>query len=296
MAKIAALSLAGRLKGNALFRLTAMAVCLLIWLVGFGGLAMPALKELGEPGTFSGDSARLLGAVVYSAVALCIYWLLVSKIECRRLDELRIDTGLPLGVRGMAFGLMLFCLVVGVLFATGAANYNGFGDGSRLFAVLAASIMASVGEELLFRGVMFRIFEQATGTLTALLVSALFFGMAHLASPNVTVLTAFAIAIEAGLLLGLAYVVTRNLWFPIGIHFAWNFTQSGIFGITNGGASSYGLVAMNFAGPDWLTGGTFGPEASVVSIAVCLAAAVACGILVSRRGQWESKKFRLRMD
>ncbi len=296
MNKAAPLSKMERAKANALLRLVVMAACLLIWMVGFGALVMPSLREVGGAGTAFGNAARLFGVLVYAAVALLLYRALVRKIEGRRPDELSIDPGLRLGGIGIAFGTMLFTLVVGSLFAAGAGQYVGPGDGTRLLVAVAAAAMASVGEELLFRGVMFRIVEQAGGTLAALLVSALLFGLAHLATPGVTLATAMAIAIEAGLMLGLAYVVTRNLWLPIGIHFAWNFTQSGIFGITSSGQSTHGLLDVRFTGPDWLTGGTFGPEASVIAIAICIPVTIALALVARRRHQWMSPGLRLRLD
>jgi hypothetical protein len=85
--------------------------------------------------------------------------------------------------------------------------------------------------------------------------------------------------VEAGILLALAYVVTRRLWFAIGTHAAWNFTQGGIFGLAVSGHGSEGLLIGRTSGPEWLTGGKFGPEASVISIVVCLAAS---GLLLLR--------------
>jgi membrane protease YdiL (CAAX protease family) len=273
-----------------------MAGCLLAWLILFGGLVMPVIRDVGEAGSFAGDAARLGGAVISAGFAMLIYRLLVGKVERRQVFELSSDPGMRLGLAGLAFGLTLFCSVIALIWLAGAAQFIGAGNGTRLAAALAAAMMAAIGEELLFRGVMFRIVEQATGTLAALLVSALVFGLAHLASANSTIVTALAIAIEAGLLLGLAYVATRNLWFPIGIHFAWNFTQAGIFGITSSGPSANGLVKLQFDGPEWLTGWVFGPEESLVAVALCFAAAAGLAVVARRRGEWQPTRFRLSLD
>lgn len=110
------------------------------------------------------------------------------------------------------------------------------------------------------------------GTWLALLISAIFFGVAHLANPGATATSVVAVALEAGLLLAAAYMVTRRLWFPIGIHIAWNYTQGNVFGISVSGNEAHGLLQSTLVGPPLLTGGAFGAEASIVAIIVCLVA------------------------
>ncbi len=285
-----------RLRHNALIQIVVMSACLMAWMIGFAGFAMPALRGLAEPGTFAGDVVRILGALTYIAAATALYRLLVQWVERRPAVELARKPGAALGFLGFAIGALLFCGVISLLWLIGAAQLAGFGDTTRLAGSLSAAMMAAVGEELLFRGVLFRILERATGTLTALSVSALLFGLAHIANPNATLFSSLAIAIEAGLLLGLAFVATRNLWFPIGIHLAWNFTQGGIFGASVSGFASHGLVKTVFLGPDSLTGGAFGPEASVISLALCVALALAFALRARKRGRWEPVKLRFRLD
>ena len=283
----------GRLWDNALTRLLVMGFCLMAWLVGFGGLAMPAIRALGSPGTVTGDTSRLLGALVYVIGALVLYRQLVGRLERRSAVELSRTPGIRLAFRGFAIGFLMFCAVIGSLWAVGAARIDSFGDTTRLIASFAAAMMASVGEELLFRGVLFRIMEQAMGTLVALLASALIFGLVHLVNPGATLLSSLAISIEAGLLLALAFVATRNLWLPIGIHLAWNFTQGGIFGATAKPTPSVFKTA--FPGPDWLTGGAMGTDASAVAVTLCLAAALAFAVFGYNRGRWEGPRLQLRL-
>ena len=83
------------------------------------------------------------------------------------------------------------------------------------------------------------------------------------------------VGIEAGFLMGTAYIYARNLWFPIAIHFAWNFMQSGIFGaITSGNEKTSGLLTTKLAGSQLITGGEFGPEATIQAIIFCVLAAI----------------------
>ncbi len=124
------------------------------------------------------------------------------------------------------------------------------------------------------RIILFRIIEQALGTWLALAISAAVFGLVHLANPNATLFAALAIALEAGVLLGTAFVLTRRLWLAIGIHFAWNFTQSGIVGSNVSGVSVGGLIESRLSGPELISGGALDTEGSVFAIALCLVAGV----------------------
>jgi len=283
------------LRRNAFSRLVIMAACLMAWLIAFRGFAVPALKGLGTPGSIPGDSTRVIGALTYAAGALLLYRTLVARIEHRPVVELARRPGTAHGLAGFAIGTALSCTAIGLMWVAGAVHLTGFGDATRLIATFTAAIMASVGEELLFRGVLFRILEQAFGTLAALLASALLFGLAHIVNPDATLIGALAIAIEAGLLLGVAYVVTRNLWFAIGLHLAWNFAQGGIFGPASG-REPHGLVRLAFAGPDWLTGGTLGVEGSALTVALCLALAAAFAVLALRRGEWRPAQLKLTLE
>ncbi|MFD3744998.1 CPBP family intramembrane glutamic endopeptidase [Nocardia sp. NPDC058633] len=150
-------------------------------------------------------------------------------------------------------------------------------SGSFWACLGVAGSMASVAvtEELLFRGVVYRILEERTGAIIAIAVSSLLFGLTHLLNPNATLWGTAAIAVEGGALLAIAYAVTRSLWLPIGLHFAWNFTESGVFGTAVSGAHGEpGLLRTVLSGPDVLTGGTFGPEASLFALLCCLVPAV----------------------
>jgi phosphate/sulfate permease len=142
--------------------------------------------------------------------------------------------------------------------------------------------------------VLFRILEQSFGTSVALVASALLFGFAHGINPGATLISDVAIVIEAGLLLGVAYALTRNLWLAIGIHTGWNFTEGSVFGASVSGTQGHGsLFHSTLTGSDLLSGGAFGPEASVIAIAVCGSAALILGVLVYRRGGWLRPAFRL---
>jgi membrane protease YdiL (CAAX protease family) len=186
---------------------------------------------------------------------------------------------------GLVLGALLFSVTVAILRALGAFKITGNNGWQIMLAILSASVLSGVLEEILIRGIVFRILEKSLGSWIALGISAVVFGLLHLFNPGATLLNAAAISIEAGVLLAAAYMLTRRLWFCIGIHIAWNFTQGGIFSVAVSGGQSKGLLQSKMVGPDWLTGGIFGAEASVVALVVCAAAGIILVKAAVRKGQ-----------
>lgn len=223
--------------------------------------------------TPAGVVRYLAGFVLPAALA---YLFLVRVVERRQAVELAWRA-LPRGiVLGAAGGLALMSGVVGVLWLAGSYHVSGINAGPHwVVALLGIGLGAAISEEILLRGVLFRIVEEGLGTWAALAISALFFGFAHGGNPNATPWSSIAIAIEAGVLFGLVYHVTRSLWPCIGLHAAWNFAQGSIYGIPVSGNQADGWLVSARTGPDWLSGGAFGAEASVVAIALCSACSLA---------------------
>ncbi|MDT0300650.1 CPBP family intramembrane glutamic endopeptidase [Streptomonospora wellingtoniae] len=129
------------------------------------------------------------------------------------LDPATAASGLA---RGFLIGLGLFTATIALIAMFGGYETAGGRSFGGMAAVLGLMTGVAVTEELLFRGVLFRLLEEVGGTSAALVVSAVLFGAVHLANPGSTVWGALAIAVEAGLMLGAAYAATRNLWVPIG--------------------------------------------------------------------------------
>jgi membrane protease YdiL (CAAX protease family) len=185
----------------------------------------------------------------------------------------------------MLIGWVMFAAVIVNIALLDDYRVDGWGSVSGAVALFGFSAAAAVTEELIFRGVLFRIIEGRIGTWLALALTAALFGMSHLFNAHATVWGALAIAVEAGGMLGAAYVATRNLWVPIGLHFAWNFAEGGIFGTDVSGTNTpAGLLHGVLSGPTALSGGEFGPEASVYAL---LAGVVVMSVflwLARRRG------------
>jgi uncharacterized protein len=265
-----------------LVRLPIFFVVLLAAYVGAQFAHLWAIRHAPSGGA---DSARLGAALLLAAALVALYAGLVRSLERRAARELAPRT--LQAVAGVILGLALFSSVFGLLHLVGVAHWQGISTRFDVFPMLAASILAAVGEELAFRGGLFRILEESAGTGMALALSAALFGLLHGLNPGATVISTAAIALEAGVLLAAAYVLTRNLWLPIGLHLGWNFTEGGIFGVSvSGGSAGKGIFSVSLTGPPLLTGGKFGPEASLIAIAICLAVAIVLLVLAARNGRW----------
>lgn len=203
--------------------------------------------------------------------------ILAYELVIRRLGEHpRDDYRDPKALRnlglGLGAGLFLFSLAVGVAALLGVYRITGSGDASGLLAALIGpTLFAAVSEELVFRGILFRWLEEFGGSWTALLLTSALFGASHLANPGATWIAAIGIAFEAGVMLGAAYMLTRSLWLPMGIHAAWNFAQGELYDIPVSGNSVHGLVTAELKGPTLLTGGSFGLEASIIAMVIATA-------------------------
>ena len=187
---------------------------------------------------------------------------------------------------GLALGAVLMVASVALIAVLGGYRVLDIGWSTGIIAGLALGIVPGVIEEVFFRGILLRLIDGWLGSWAALAITMVLFGALHLTNPGATVLGALAITIEAGLLLGAAYLLTRRLWLAMGIHIAWNATQSAIFGSTvSGSGSGRGLIAPELSGPTWLTGGAMGIEGSLVTVAVCGAVGLVVLSAAIRRGR-----------
>jgi uncharacterized protein len=210
---------------------------------------------------------------------LLVYVIAVRLIERRRVSELAPRDLLKYSILGFIAGFLLLSTMTALLWVVGSYHVLAFNPGAVWMpSLLGMGIATGIAEETICRGVLYRISEEGMGTWWALAISALFFGGAHLWNPNATIWSALAIAIEAGILLALIYNLTRSLWMVIGLHAAWNFSEGMIYGIPVSGIDVKGFIVSSSTGPDWLTGGKFGIEAS--SVAVILSACVSAVLLV----------------
>ncbi len=228
--------------------------------------------------------------IVWAAIVLGLYALFVRLMEKHWPTDLSLRRLIPHTLLGLLVGLIFMTLVVSTITASGYAtvDWNGF-SGTQQFSMFMLFLAVAVGEEMIFRGVIFRWLDERWNTWVALLISAILFGLMHISNENATWWSSLAIAIEAGLLLGAAYKWSGTLWVPIGIHWAWNYTQGNIFGLAVSGMQvGDTILETTVNGPDIITGGAFGPEASI--IAVILGTLITIVFLTNRYRQHTSRR------
>lgn len=227
----------------------------------------------------------VLIALFMALVVMAAYVAWGRLVERREVTELSLPgAGREWTVGGMlGFGLYAGCVLFLMLF--GMFQVEGVNPISYMIPAAAMAIKSSVFEELLFRGVLFRSVEGMAGSWIAIIVSSLVFGILHLINPDATIAGAIYIAIEAGLLLAAAYLVTRRLWMAIGYHMVWNYVQSAVFsGIVSGSVALPGLLQVKIDGPRFYTGGSFGMEQSVFALVLCTITGGVLLFIAIRRG------------
>ena len=237
--------------------------------------------------TYAADPAKGLQHIVALAVAgFAVYLGYAHFVEQRTVEELALaGMGRQIGI-GALVGTGLYTACVLILMVLGIYRVEGLNPLSFVVPAIAMALSSAVFEELLFRGVIFRSVETWFGSWVALVVSALVFGLTHLLNPEATMEGALFIAVEAGLLLAAAVMLTRRLWLSMGFHASWNFTQSGIFsGTVSGNEAQDGLIRSTISGPDLLTGGTFGVESSVLALVLCTTTGVVMLVMAVKRGR-----------
>ncbi|GAA1299365.1 CPBP family intramembrane metalloprotease [Brachybacterium sp. JB7] len=229
--------------------------------------------------------ALLLGAAAGSAVAVGGYLLLVGPLGRRPGVGLRGPGKLTELGAGLLAGTALISLAVGLIALLGGYRVTGFSASPQLLAPLAIGIGAGVIEEILFRGILLRVLDAWLGSWAALGITSLLFGLIHMTNPGASLVTALGLVVEAGVLLGAAYLLTRRLWFAIGLHIAWNAVQAGVFSSTvSGTGEQRGLLLAEMDGPAWLTGGAMGIEGSAVTVLLGLVVGIVLLVLTARRG------------
>lgn len=255
------------------FPITALvvAVALVVGAALAVSLIVQRLVQPNMPETASG----IVGVFLIVALCLLVYKLAIRRLGAKKHDDLPLDFT---ALRDTAFGvlggaaLISICVALAALFGVYRIDSLGnFADWPEI--IFLTGVYAGFFEELLMRGILLRWLEEVVGSWIALAVSALVFGFLHAANDNATFFSSLAIAIEAGVLLGGAYMYTRSLWLAVGLHAGWNMVQ-GMWDVPISGNDFDGVVNATLDGPSLLAGGGFGLEATIFALLVATSAGV----------------------
>lgn len=256
----------------------------------------------------SGETAKKLPAIpglpgqipfnlICGPLLLLVYVLAIARLGRHPHNDYRDPQWLRHLALGLGGGVALFTFAVLIAAAIGIYRIVGLGDFSGMVAALiSAALFPAIFEEMVFRGVFFRWIEEFGGSWTALFLTSAIFGAAHLGNPNASVIAAVGIALEAGVMLGAAYMLTRSLWLPMGIHAAWNFTQGEVYDIPVSGTKVHGLLDGQLSGTPLMTGNGFGLEASPIAIVVATLFGLWLLWLAIRKGELRSPMWVKRTD
>ena len=210
--------------------------------------------------------------LITAVVLLLLYNLLIRYVEANDACKIAPRKDISSIGNGLFIGFSYFIIVTVTMSLCGYYHIKSiqFDWEKQLFSFTLFFLVA-VSEEIFFRGILFRMINRRWNIWAALVISALIFGGLHIFNNNATLWSSIAIAIEAGSLLGAAYAYSKNIWLPIGIHWIWNYTQGNILGFPVSGEDNVtSIITPEISGPQWLTGGSFGAEASVISAVIGL--------------------------
>lgn len=211
---------------------------------------------------------------VTATVTTGVSWIFLAS-EDRSLGSMGWGGGWRWGGEFGAGCLMGFGLMAGMALVLGLEGVRwvpGFGGLAALVQGGWFLLAVAFREEILFRGYPFQRLLEAMGPWATLVLTSAGFAFAHWNNPGMIGPTRVWALLNiglAGLLLGLAYLRTRRLALPLGLHLGWNWTQGSLLGFPVSGLAMDSLLApVPGAAPDWFTGGPFGPEASLPCSAV----------------------------
>ena len=235
-------------------------VALMVW----AGKSLPDKTQLSD------DLKNIIIAFSTSAAAIFTYTLLFKSFEKRKITELSLSGLAKNAVAGFGTGLILQSLFILVIRIIGSYSIVRMNPVSFLILPFTTAITAGFVSEILIRGIFFRLIEQKLGTVIALFILTLLFGLLHINVTGATPISIASTALQAGFLLSAGYVLFRSLWFTIFLHFAWDFAEPGIFGAINpGNTVNQSLLTSKITGSMYLTGGQMGPQNSVQAIIFC---------------------------
>ena len=227
--------------------------------------------------SMSGNLAHKALMILFSLLGtVSVVWLFVKTIDRRKF----ISIGLQLkGFKHyLTGGLLLGFITIGlgflILLTLGNIKVTSFDFSTiDIFLSIAIFTLVSISEEILCRGYILRNLMISFNRYLALYMSSLLFAALHLANSHLGWI-GFTNLFLAGIILGLPYIYTKNLWFPIGMHLTWNLAQA-VLGFNVSGNTSYSIIRISNSGSPILHGGEFGFEGSIICTIISLATIVA---------------------
>ncbi|MCA9800641.1 MAG: CPBP family intramembrane metalloprotease [Cyanobacteria bacterium HKST-UBA02] len=246
-----------------------------IFFVLFIGLYLLLFQVIAATGIdfrFLGSMADTVQELIVLVMALLLICVCSGRFDTKLLADLGLkNERMPANLlAGFVLGAILVVAIIGGIFALGGYRVQSVALDPGVFSYLIFFLVVAVLEEVVFRGFIFSTLEKGIGTTGGVIVASLIFGFAHMINPANGLpffdkaFSCLVLSFESGLPLNLAFLVSRNLWLPIGIHWAWNFFEGPVFGAyVSGHDLGTALVHSRLEPGFLLGGGLFGPESSL---------------------------------
>jgi uncharacterized protein len=230
------------------------------------------LRTLLEKIKLSGELTNGIIDIAEAVAAVLVYIFLFSWYEKRKITELSYSSFGSSANFGFFTGFLLQSTFIFIIFLTGGYAIIQVNPFSYMIPSFTMALTAGFVAEIIIIGIVFRLIEKQFGTTIAIIIMFLLFIIAHSGVKDGNIVSLLSTSVVAGLLLPAAYVFSRNLWLPIFLHFAWDFTEPGIYGAINPSISvTKSLFDSRISGPRLLTGGPLGPQNSVQALIISLA-------------------------
>lgn len=244
-------------------------IAIILIVISINFLALLPMSE-----SASGQLPVIIPFAISTIVALVLGWLcgrFFEKLPYKSLGASPTNGWLAHLATGFAVGAVSFLFAIIVVVASGSMSFTvnaasaATAIATTLLTTLIIFVVAAASEEALFRGYLLQTFARSDLKWFGVAMTAVLFAFAHNQNPGSNPL-ALANTLLAGVWFAVAYFKTRDLWFPFGIHLAWNWLQGPVFGITVSGITGFApdpLLRANDVGPAWLTGAGYGIEGGV---------------------------------
>ena len=266
------------------------------WTIFTGIFSLLAIFAIGK-NPFTGavdinESQTLIVQLFGLIGTILIVWIFTKFIDKKSFKSLGFTykkMGLDIAL-GILVGFLLIAIGFFILKTTGQIqierinlNYTKVGLGVLLFIIIA------INEELIFRGYLLNNLMDSIPKYWALFIISILFGAVHLGNPNIDAI-GFTNIVLAGFFLGISYIYTKSLWFPIALHFSWNFFQGTIFGYSVSGTESYSLIQQSRLEDTIWNGGKFGFEASMTSLIFIGITTIIIGVYYKKKSRANNEK------
>lgn len=215
------------------------------------------------------DVTRIIRWVLSTVALLAAYYFLFRRYEKRAVTELSKKYFLTESLLGFLISGVCISLVIFALYVLRYYEVLSADSVSVLLLALLLYVSLAALEEIIFRGIIYRIVEGSLGTNWALFLSALLFGLAHIANQHANAISIVSAA-SGGILLGLMFSYTKRLWLPIAFHAGWNWAQASFGTVVSGNDELPAFLRIKLNGPALITGGAFGPENSIITVGLVL--------------------------